>query len=101
MLDERIGLLKKSEPEKLLGRNELSFTRRDIREFTGWTKTRVQIHLKELIEMEYLVMENGRTNSLQYYRLIYDGQGRDGRKFIPGVRDVAEILGLKKVGNDQ
>jgi len=101
MLDERIGQLKKSTPEKLWSRNEFSFTRRDVRESAGWTNTRVHTHLKELMEMEYVALENGRGTSIQTYKLVYDGQGRDGRKFIPGVRDVAELLGLKKVGNDQ
>ena len=35
--------------------------------------------------MEYVILDSGRSNGLQFYKLIYDGQGKDGNKFIPGV----------------
>ena len=41
--------------------------------FTGWTKTKLHIHLKELIKMELVVKQSGRKNSLQHYKLLYDG----------------------------
>jgi hypothetical protein len=63
-------------------KRDLTFTRRELREFTGWTKTRTQTHLKELMEMEYVILESGRSNVLQHYRLFYDGQGKDGKPFI-------------------
>jgi hypothetical protein len=85
MLDEKICELRKCNPETPVRKSDISFTRREVREFTGWTNTRIHIHLKELIEMEYVVTENGRGTSLQTYKFIYDGQGKDGRRFIPGI----------------
>lgn len=64
-----------------------SFTRREIREFTGWSNYRVHTHLKELIELEYLSAEADRVTNGHRYRLLWDGQGKDGRRFMLGLQD--------------
>jgi len=64
-----------------------SFTRRQIREFSGWSNYRVHIHLKELVEFEYVSVESDRVNNTYRYRLLYDGRGRDGSRFMPGLED--------------
>ncbi len=61
-----------------------TFTRTEIMNFTGWTKTRLHIHLNELLEMELVVKQSGTKNSLQHYKLLY--QGETERKFIIGLR---------------
>ncbi len=65
-----------------------AFTRREIREFTGWSNARVHRYLHELIELEYVLVEHGRNGVLHRYRLAYEGQGRDGQKFMLGLRPV-------------
>ncbi len=65
---------------------DVLFTRREIREFTGWTNTRLHIHLKELVDFEYLLVESGRNGLPFRYRLAYEGQGQDGRKFVLGLK---------------
>jgi hypothetical protein len=47
--------------------NRMSFTRREIREFTGWSNYRVHTHLKELIELEYLSAEADRVSNGHRY----------------------------------
>ena len=66
--------------------HQLTFTRRELSEFTGWTRTRLRNHLKELMEFEYAIMVSGRTNSLQHYQLIYEGEGHNEKRFIPGLK---------------
>jgi hypothetical protein len=67
-------------------RHSSSFTRTDIVNYTGWTRTRLHIHLKELIDMELVVKLSGRKNSLQHYRLLYNSdQGKDGKRFMIGL----------------
>ncbi|OQW96274.1 MAG: hypothetical protein BWK77_05555 [Verrucomicrobia bacterium A1] len=70
------------------------FSRREVREFTGWTNTRLHIHLKELADFEYLAVDAGRNGLPFRYRLAWDGQGHDGKRFVPGLSSV-EGLGLK------
>jgi len=67
------------------------FTRRQIREATGWGQARVHRYLQELIELEYVLVESGRNGQLQTYRLLYDGQGKDGRKFVLGLKPVEAL----------
>jgi hypothetical protein len=76
-------------------RTDIVFSRRTIREHTGWTNTRVHRYLKELVELEYVLVDAGR-NGLKYaYRLAYQGQGKQGEKFLPGLAD-PEMLGHDK-----
>jgi len=71
-----------------------AFTRRQIREFTGWSNARVHRYLQELIELEFVLMEHGRNGVLHRYRLAYDGQGEDGGKFLLGLKPVAKLKEL-------
>jgi len=70
-----------------------AFTRRQIREFTGWGNARVHRYLQELIELEFVLMEHGRNGVLHRYRLAYDSQGENGGKFLLGLKPVAELRG--------
>lgn len=72
-------------------RTTISFTRRDIREFSGWANARVHRYLKELVELEYVLVNSGRNGSTYRYRLAYEGQGKEGEKFVLGLRDVGEL----------
>lgn len=67
----------------------LRFTRRDVREATGWGLTQLKAHLRRLEELEYLIVhrEHGRF----VYELLYDGEGADGAPFVMGLID-AEAL---------
>jgi DNA primase catalytic core len=71
-----------------------AFTRREIREFTGWSNARVHRYLQELIELEFVLMEHGRNGVLHRYRLAYDGQGQDGGKFLLGLKPVDKLKEL-------
>ena len=61
------------------------FTRREVMEKTGWTKTRLHIHLQELMDMELVILESGRKNTVQTYKLLYDGDLTQ-RKFFLGLK---------------
>ncbi len=78
-------------PPSVLVRHAPGFTRRQIREFTGWSNARVHRYLQELIELEFVLMEHGRNGVLHRYRLAYDGQGQDGGKFLLGLKPVNEL----------
>ena len=56
--------------------SEVTFSRREIREFTGWAHMRVRRYLKQLVELEFVIMDTGRFGSAHQYRLSYDGRGR-------------------------
>lgn len=84
---ERLKARQKENPDTKTRTTDLSFSRRDIREFTGWSNTRLHVHLKELVDFEYIVIETGRNGMPFRYRLAWEGQGKDGRRFMLGLTD--------------
>ncbi|WP_288515637.1 hypothetical protein [uncultured Victivallis sp.] len=64
------------------------FTRSEVMNHTGWCKSRLHTHLTELIEMELVVPQSAKKNSLHTYKLLYNGEGQDGRKFRIGLAPV-------------
>lgn len=76
---------------KIGGSHASGFTRREIREATGWSQARVHRYLSELVDLEYVLTESGRNGQLQTYRLVYRGEGKDGQKFVLGLKAVDEL----------
>ncbi len=93
LLDEMVEAIrqKTAAADTRQKRTGISFTRRDIRQYTGWSNTRVHRYLKELVDLEYVLIEAGRNGSRHRYRLAYEGQGKDGSKFILGLTCVDEL----------
>jgi DNA primase catalytic core len=87
MVEKIVERLKKGDEEHRPSRTAVSFTRREIREATGWSHTRVHRYLKELIELEYVLLDSGRNGTLCRYRLAYEGQGKNGERFMLGLVD--------------
>ena len=77
MLDERMTRLKKESREKLPDKHSIQFTRREIREYSGWAQVRVFRYLKELVDMEFLAVHAGRNGQMFKYSLAV----------IPGLAD--------------
>jgi len=75
------------EPE----RTRMSFTRRNIREFSGWANARVHRYIKELVDLEYILVDSGRNGSAYRYRLAYEGQGKQGERFVLGLKNIETI----------
>ena len=91
MAKARLETLLKENPDSKTRTIDLSFSRRDIREFTGWTNTRLHIHLKELVDFEYIVIESGKNGMPFRYRLAWEGQGKDGKRFMLGLTDPEKL----------
>jgi DNA primase catalytic core len=63
--------------------HNVRFTRRDVRERTGWGNTQLKVHLGRLEELEYLVAERGGGRAV---RSIYAlSVGEDGAPLLPSV----------------
>ncbi len=80
-----------------LARKDFHFSRRAIRETTGWSHTQVRIHLDRLVDLEYVLAHRGGRGQSFEYELLYDGQGQDGTPFLAGLIDVEA---LKRAGYD-
>jgi DNA primase len=49
-----------------------TFSRREIKELSGWSLTQVRVHLARLIELEYIAPRCGRMGSAFHYELLID-----------------------------
>jgi hypothetical protein len=67
------------------------FSRRELREATGIGDTQLRLHLDRLVGLEYVLARRDGAGGRFVYELVYDGQGTDGRPFVPGLIDVAKL----------
>jgi DNA primase catalytic core len=67
------------------------FSRRAVREFTGWGNTQLKLHLHRLEELEYLLLHRGGRGQSFVYELLYDGNGKDGKPFLCGLIEVDKL----------
>jgi DNA primase len=72
-------------------RGDFLFSRRQVREFTGWGDTQLKVHLGRLAELEYLCTHRADHGQGFVYELVYDGGGKDGSRFLPGLLDVEKL----------
>jgi DNA primase catalytic core len=64
------------------------FSRKDVRNYSGWGNTQLKVHLKRLEEMEYLLVHRGSRGQSFIYELLYSGEGEDGERFLQGLLDL-------------
>jgi hypothetical protein len=86
-------LVKKAVAEKQIAQPHYWFSQREVRAFTGWSAPQVKRHLAKLVELEYLLVHRGARGQTFVYELLYQGEGRDGARFLPGLIDVAKLKG--------
>lgn len=72
-------------------RREVRFTRRNIREYTGWGPTQLTVHLQRLEAMEYLLIHQGGRGRQRVYELLYNREGQDGSAFLMGLADITTL----------
>lgn len=68
-----------------IDKSHYRFSRRDIREHSGWSDFQVRTHIERLIQMEYLLAHRGSRGQSFVYELLYNGEGESGGKFIMGL----------------
>ncbi|MFZ0551266.1 MAG: CHC2 zinc finger domain-containing protein [Steroidobacteraceae bacterium] len=74
-----------------ISRAEHRFTRRDAREYCGWSDFQVKMHMRKLEELEYVLVHRGGRGQSFVYELLYDGGGQDGKPHLTGLIDVAAL----------
>ena len=52
---------------------EVRFTRKDVREATGWGDTQLRVHLERLVSLEYLLTHREGAGGRFTYELVFDG----------------------------
>ena len=83
------GFVAERAKDQAVKRGDVRFSRRELREVIGWGDTQLKIHLARLADMEYVIAH--REGAGFAYELIYDGEGRDGKLFVPNLIDVGHL----------
>jgi DNA primase len=68
---------------------EVRFTRREVREATGWGDTQAKVHLARLEELEYLLLR--RDAGRFVYELAWAREGEGGEPFVMGLIDIEAL----------
>ena len=69
------------------------FFQRDVRDFTGWPDYQVKLHLRKLVDMEYVLVHRGGRGQSFVYELLYRGEGENGGAFVMGLADLGRVAG--------
>jgi hypothetical protein len=91
LLELVTGMVEKHCAAQAIMRADYRFSRRDVREFSGWSDFQVKMHMHKLEELEYVLVHRGGRGQSFVYELLYDGAGRDGKPFLMGLIDVAAL----------
>jgi hypothetical protein len=90
-----LGKVREMVKEKGGGR-DYRFTRRNIREYSGWSDFQVKTHIGELEDLEYLYSVTGQKGKEYVYELTApvggeSGQSEDDRPFLAGLAGVDSL----------
>jgi DNA primase len=74
-----------------MDRTDYLFSRRDIRQYTGWGDTQLRVHLGRLEALEYLLVHRGGRGQSFVYELVFERSDNDERPVFPGLIDVEKL----------
>jgi len=83
-----------------IDKTDFRFSRRHIREVTGWSDGQLKIHCSRLEDMEYLLIERGGRGKLIEYELLYDGELNTGRHLM-GLIDIKTLKKNYQYGDNK
>jgi DNA primase catalytic core len=72
-------------------RSDYRFSRRDVREATGWGDTQLKTHLHRLEELEYLLIHRGGRGQSMVYELVFTRPADGGKPVLGGLIDVEKL----------
>jgi DNA primase catalytic core len=70
---------------------KIAFGRRELREALKWSEYQLRTYLHELETLEYIWPLAGRQGQPFRYRLLWDGQGENGGRFLAGLKSVEQL----------
>jgi DNA primase catalytic core len=83
--------------QQKMERQDYRFSRRQVRQATGWSDSQLKRHLHRLEELEYLLVHRGGRGQSFVYELVFERQGDSAKPILPGLIDIEQ---LKTCGYD-
>jgi DNA primase len=72
-------------------RTDYRFSRRDVRQYTGWSDAQVKRHLHKLEELEYLIIHHGGRGQSMVYEIYFERPADPRQFFLPGLTGVGKL----------
>jgi len=72
LVDQMVSAAQQSQQ---LPRTEIRFSRKTVRDYSGWSDFQIKTHMQKLTELEYLLPHRGGRGQCFEYELLYDGDG--------------------------
>jgi len=85
-----VALVEKRAAAESVKRGDVRFSRKDVRDTTGWSDTQLRVHLGRLAELEYLAAYRDGAGGRFVYELVYDGHG-EAEPHLSGLIDASTI----------
>lgn len=81
-----------------IDQSDVRFTRKALRESTGWGNTQLKLHLARLVELEYLLIHGGHHQQRYQYELLYDGNLGNDQSHMMGLIDINTLQDTNRSG---
>ena len=79
-----------AETAQQLPQSEIRFSRKTVRDYSGWSDFQIKTHMMKLTELEYLLPHRGGRGQCFEYELLYDGDGATA-PHLSGLLDIAAL----------
>jgi hypothetical protein len=99
LLGEVVALVEARVKSEALPRSEVRFSRKDVRDATGWSDTQLRVHLARLADLEYLAAYRDGAGGRFVYELVYDGHG-ESEPHLSGLIDATTIAKSRGAGTE-
>jgi hypothetical protein len=83
-----------------LDRCDYRFSRRELRDSTGWGDTQLKVHLGRLAELEYVLVHRGRQGQSYVYELCWRSE-RDSGTSLAGLVDAEALDGATTISTSR
>jgi len=84
-------LVKEECDRRKLEQKDYRFSRKQIRNYSGWGNTQIKIHCHRLEDMEYLLTHRGGRGQSFEYELLYQADTESHDKHLMGLIDVENL----------
>ncbi|VAW69610.1 DNA primase, partial [hydrothermal vent metagenome] len=87
-------MVKQNCKQETIEQSDYRFSRKQIRDTTGWGNTQIRIHCDRLVDMEYLLVHRGQRGSCFEYELLYQHENEQSGKTLMKLIDVEKLKTL-------
>jgi hypothetical protein len=74
-----------------MAQTDFRFSRRDVRQYSGWSDSQIKRHLSKLEDLEYLIVHHGGRGQTMVYELYFQRPADPRQPFLPGLIDIGML----------